>query len=107
MGLLQREVAWELGVHTSTYCNWEVGRTEAENRYLPAIHRFLGFCPFDPAWTLGERLRAAREARGLSRETAARLVGVDAGTIWRAESRRGDLTARSLVTLGRILSGAL
>jgi len=51
LNLLQREVADRLGVTESTITNW-----------------------------VGQRLTAARIARGLSREAAARWMGVDAGT---------------------------
>ncbi len=43
LGLLQREVAAEIGVDASSVYNWENGRTEPQLRHLPAIIRFLGY----------------------------------------------------------------
>ncbi|MCG8588304.1 MAG: helix-turn-helix domain-containing protein [Proteobacteria bacterium] len=105
-GLLQREVSQELGICTSTYCNWEVGRTEPEIRYLPAIYALLGFCPFDPAWSFGERLRAAREAQGLSRKEIGRLAGLDPGTIARAERDVGGLARKPTRAVRTVLRPA-
>ena len=102
-GLLQREVGVQIGVSSETICGWELGRTDPDIRYLPAIHRFLRFCPFDPTWSFGERLRAAREAKGLSRREVAILLRLDPGTIWRAESTDGRVGRRSAEDLRRIL----
>lgn len=41
LGLLQRQVATELGVTLQTYGYWETGRHEPEFRHLPAIIRLL------------------------------------------------------------------
>lgn len=106
-GLLQREVALELGVSTSAYRNWEAGRTDPKLRYLPAVQRFLGFCPFDSAWGFGQRLRAAREARGLSRRRAALLLGIDPGTIRDAEASRRQLAVRSEQAVRELFGEAL
>ncbi len=43
LGLLQREVAAELGVDASSVYNWEVGRHEPRLRHLPSIIRFIGY----------------------------------------------------------------
>ena len=53
LGLLQREVAAEIGVDASSVYNWENGRTEPELRHLPAIIRFLGYDPKVEARHLG------------------------------------------------------
>ncbi|HUQ15979.1 MAG TPA: helix-turn-helix transcriptional regulator [Gemmatimonadales bacterium] len=86
LGLLQREVAEWLGVTESTVTNWELNRTEAELRFLPRIIALLGFDPRPAGVTLGEQLLVCRTARGLSREAAARILGVDPGTLWKWES---------------------
>jgi len=93
-----------MGISPMTVCNWEVGRTEPEIRYLPAIHRFIGFCPVDPGWTFGERLRAAREARGWSVTVAGAFLRIDPGTIRDAESERRRASRRPTETLRRFLS---
>jgi DNA-binding XRE family transcriptional regulator len=58
-GLLQREVAEQIGVDKATLYNWEKGRSEAELRFYPAIIRFLGYDPTvpDPSLSIGELLR--------------------------------------------------
>mgnify|MGYP001764476175 CR=1 FL=1 len=58
--------------------------------YLPAIVKFLGYCPYDPAWSPGETLTMARQYRGITQEALARLVGVDPGTLarWERNERR-------------------
>ena len=48
LGLLQREVAAEIGVSTQTLQYWEVGRHQPAVRNLPAIARFLGYVPAPP-----------------------------------------------------------
>jgi transcriptional regulator with XRE-family HTH domain len=105
LGLRQRDVGAEIGVKAETVGHWELGRSRPPVRLIPAIHRFLGFCPLDPTWTRGDRLRAAREAQGLSRRRVAGLVGVDEGTVWRAESRDGRVTRLALRAVRRILGG--
>ncbi len=79
LGLLQREVAERLGVTESTVTNWELKRTNPALRFLPRIIAQLGFDPRPTGATLAEQLVACRTARGLSREAAARLLGVDPG----------------------------
>lgn len=86
LGLLQREVAEGLGVTESTVTNWELNRTEPELRFIPAIVRCLGYLPFSHDNSIGKQLTLARTVRGPSRETAARLLAVDPGTLGRWES---------------------
>lgn len=90
LGKTQKEVAREIGVSHKTYEYWEQGRTaEPEIRHYPAIVRFLGYdpAPPDPTVSIGERLRAARRARGLSRKKLAKLIGIDESTLWKWEQR--------------------
>ncbi len=86
--LLQRQGAEEIGCSKASLLNWERGRAEPELRFIPAIIRFLGYDPTAPDATLsiGEKLRAARRARGLSQEALARLLGIDPTTVrdWEA-----------------------
>lgn len=86
LGLLQREVADRLGVNETSVTNWELSRTRPELRFLPRIFAFLGYDPRPNGATLAEQLVLCRTARGLSREAAARLLGVDPGTLWRWET---------------------
>ena len=91
LGLRQREVAARLGVTTKTYANWEWGVSQrAALRLLPAVIRFLGYDPRPVPETFPERLRFAREGRGLSVQGLAALLGMVPSTIlaWEKGSRR-------------------
>lgn len=85
LGLLQRDLADRLGVTESTVTNWELNRTEPELRFLPGIFSLLGFDPRPVGATLAEQLVTFRTAQGLSQEGAARILGVDPGTLSRWE----------------------
>jgi len=103
LGLRQRDVAAELGVTAQTVQTWESGKHRPPVRLVPGIQAFLGFCPFDPAWTRGRRLRAARESQGLSKRRAAVLVGIDEATVARAERDVPEMANRSLSAVARLL----
>jgi transcriptional regulator with XRE-family HTH domain len=103
LGLRQRDVAAELGVTAQTVQTWESGKHRPPVHLVPHIQAFLGFCPFDPAWAFGQRLRTAREAQGLSRRRAAALVGVDEATIARAERDVPGMARRSLAAAARLV----
>jgi transcriptional regulator with XRE-family HTH domain len=83
--LRQQDLAVAQGVSEASIYSWENGRAEPEVRFLPRIIDVLGYCPYTPGRPLGERLRVAREARGLSRRRLATLVRVDESTLWRWE----------------------
>jgi len=103
LGLRQCDVAADLGVTAQTVRHWESGKHPPPVRLIPRIQDFLGFCPFDPGWTFGQRLRAAREAQGLSRRRAAALVGVDEATVARAERDVPGMARRSLAAAMRLV----
>ena len=75
-----------LGVSPATITNWELNRTRPVLRSIPGLIRLLGPLPIPSGETIPARLRACRTSRGLSQETAARLLGVDPGTLRRWES---------------------
>jgi len=89
-GVLQREVAVQLEVSPETVTNWELGQTEPEIRYWPAILRFLGDDPLPEPMTLPEHLKAVRRCLGLSQRHLAGLLGVDPSTVreWETGTRR-------------------
>ena len=68
--------------------NWEKGRTEPAVQFVPAVVGSLGRDPFPRGKTLGQRLRAARRARGLSHTALARDFGVDPSTVLNWERGR-------------------
>lgn len=45
LGLLRKEIAVRIGVDTATVTNWELGHTDPEERFIPALIRFLGHNP--------------------------------------------------------------
>lgn len=99
LGLLQREVALLL---RSTECSvylWETNRTSPTLPFLPKIIEFLGYCPFDPGWTPGERLTWIRRYLGLSQEAMARRLRVDPGTLARWESGVREPKSRFMTQL--------
>jgi transcriptional regulator with XRE-family HTH domain len=88
--MLQRDVAKQIGVNKDTIHNWETNRTAPEVCLIPHIIDFLGYAPYDPTWSFGERLRAVRSALGLSQEQFAKRAGLDETTIakWEREEHR-------------------
>ena len=77
LGLCQKEVAARIGVDTATVTNWELGHTEPEERFIPALIRCLGHNPLPAARSPGEQVRRARLTRGLTVAGPAKLAGVD------------------------------
>jgi hypothetical protein len=72
--------------------NWGRHRTAPMVHWLSRIIDFLGYVAYDPSWTAGERLRAGREATGLSRRRMAKVLGFEEGMVkWeRGKGRSGD-----------------
>ncbi len=89
MGLMQKEVANQLGVVPWTILNWEKGHTAPPIASIPAIVRFLGYDPFPQPKTLSQHLLAKRQTMGWSIKEAATTLGVDSGT-W-SKWERGQL----------------
>jgi transcriptional regulator with XRE-family HTH domain len=80
-GMQQRDAAREIGCDPGTLLNWEKGRVAPDIRFWPAILAFLGYDPRPEPAGFGGRIRAAREAEGLSEEALARRLGLDPGTV--------------------------
>ncbi len=91
--LIQREAGKRIGVDTCTIFNWEWNRCSPRIHHLPQIIEFLGYCPYDPAWSPGRVLTVARKYRGLRQKDLARRLGVDPGTLgrWERGERRPGL----------------
>jgi transcriptional regulator with XRE-family HTH domain len=89
-GLLQREVADEIGVDEATVFNWEGNRTEPAVRLIPRIIQFLGYCPYTPYLPTSDWLKLVRQSLGYSQRKMADALGVDAGTLrrWEAGKRQ-------------------
>jgi transcriptional regulator with XRE-family HTH domain len=83
LGLLQREVAEQMGIDTWTYLNWEKDKTApVAARFRPVVE-FLGYDPTPPARTLAERLQAKRRELGVTFSQVAQYLGWDEGSLTR------------------------
>jgi DNA-binding XRE family transcriptional regulator len=82
---------------------WETNRTSPTLPFLPRIIEFLGYSPYDPAWSPGERLTWIRRYLGLSQETMARRLRVDPGTLGRWEKGEREPTGRFFIMLVEFL----
>jgi transcriptional regulator with XRE-family HTH domain len=80
-GLLQEQVADELGVSVSTILNWERNRTKVATRSRPKVVAFLGYDPSPEPETLSARIRRVREQEGLSQEELARKLGLNPSSV--------------------------
>ncbi len=89
-GLRQKDVADEIGVGPFTILNWERGKSAPKVRFIPWITLFLGYCLWQPPRHLGDVLRQAREATGLSQEQFGALAGADPASVsrWETQGRR-------------------
>ncbi len=81
-GLVQDQVARELGVSGGTVQNWETNHTRVATRSMPQVVAFLGYDPCESESDhLGERIRALRERQGLSQVALAAKLGLNASTV--------------------------
>jgi len=80
-GLLQDQVARDLGVSVQTLLNWERNHTRVQTRFMPKVVAFLGYDPRQESGQLGNRIRALRERQGLSQVALAAKLGVNASTV--------------------------
>ena len=107
LGLLQKDVARQLGANADTVKNWEVGHTDPALWFVPRIIRFLGYVSFDTtrdSSPLADRLKAYRRLHGVSQKQLATRFGVDPSTILQWEhgkSRPNDTHAERLAALLR------
>jgi DNA-binding XRE family transcriptional regulator len=79
--LLQKQVANQIGVDEATITNWERNASHPAVRYIPVIHRFLGYDPPPAVDSLPGHLVAARRVLGLSQRKMAAKLGVDPATL--------------------------
>ncbi len=89
LGLLQKEVASQIGVDEITICNWERQRTAPTLSHIPKVLGFLGYMPLTAhPEGLGQKLVTFRRVRGLSQKVLARRLKIDPTTLARWE--RGE-----------------
>ncbi len=81
-GFSQEKAADEAGVDESSWQAWESGRRKPTPLSEARLRRFLGI-PAEPdsGDSFGERLRAARLAKGLSQRDLGLLLGVHTNTV--------------------------
>lgn len=98
-GLLQKQIAEEIGVDTTTINNWETGRTSPALRCLPAICNFLGYDPFPQATALPNQLLRFRQLHGFSQKKLAQMLGVDPTTIgdWERGTHKPNARSRGKI----------
>jgi transcriptional regulator with XRE-family HTH domain len=80
-GLLQKQVAAQIGVDLATVRNWERGTSVPTLRVLPRVIDFLGHDPRVSGTTFAEQLRRTRTAQGLSLVEFTQAVDVDPSTL--------------------------
>jgi transcriptional regulator with XRE-family HTH domain len=85
LGLLQRDVAAQIGVSQDTIYNWERNANSPQVHELPAVIRFLGYNPLPLARTAPDRLVRARHELGLTQKAMAGRLGIDPTTLARRE----------------------
>jgi transcriptional regulator with XRE-family HTH domain len=105
LGLLQREVADQIGVTNCTIQYWETNRVAPALRFRPRISSFLGYELFDGRVpeSVAERLRAHRDRLGLSRKKLAALLGIDPSNIAGWETGKHRPTKKSLELIDEFL----
>jgi DNA-binding XRE family transcriptional regulator len=69
-------------VDETSVFNWESNRVEPAVRFIPAIIRFLGYCPYESTPPITEWLKFPRQGLGFSQERMAKTIGIDEST-WR------------------------
>ena len=88
LGFFQYQVAEQIGVDECSIYNWESNATSPALRWMPAVFQFLGYNPLPKGDSVADQLVAWRTECGISRLAAAKLIGVDEGTLARWE--RGE-----------------
>jgi len=98
LGLLQRELAEQIGVTKCTIQYWETNRVSPAIRFRPRITQFLGYeewCGSFPE-SLAERLRIHRMRLGLSRRRLAVLLKIDESSLANWETGKRHPTGKCL-----------
>ena len=95
LGLLQREVAAEIGVHVQTLALWEQRRSSPTIRQWPGIIRFLGYNPVGEPETFAELLHAARRRLGYSHRRLGETLRLDPSAIYKWEHGKVPRNVRS------------
>jgi transcriptional regulator with XRE-family HTH domain len=104
LGLLQKEVAEQLGVGKTTVFNWERNRTTPALWLIPKVIHFLGYTPYPPGGSLAERIRQYRKTNGVSRKKLAAVIGVAPSTVAGWEEGKSEAQGELLNRLSGVLA---
>src|SRR5262245_11768356 len=98
-GLTQAQTGAIIGVSECCVTKWEMGNTEPEIGYVPAIIEFIGYFPYIPTADPIARLRAVRWAMGLTQDKLAKLMGIDESSLrsWERGERRPTRKSRKII----------
>jgi DNA-binding XRE family transcriptional regulator len=92
-------------VNPWTLLSWEHDRKTPNDRYYPALIKFLGYEPWSVPATTGERLRAERLRRGLSKHQVAAVMQVSGDSISDWENGREPRHNLSKAKIEAFLTG--
>jgi transcriptional regulator with XRE-family HTH domain len=84
--LLQKQVAAQVGVDTTTIWNWQSNATSPQVHDMPRIIEFLGYNPLPVPELFGEQILSVRKALGLIQRAMSKQLGVDSTTLARWEN---------------------
>ena len=102
--LYQKDLSQFFGVNEGTINHWETNKHYPPVRFHPQIMDFLGYCPYTPAQSMAEKLKAIRVTLlGLTRKEMAKRIGVDEKTLMGWERDERQPAKRYLRTLEAIL----
>lgn len=87
-----------MGVCRESIEEWERGK-DPSDRMWPRVISFLGYDPTPDAVSMGDRLRARRRAKGLSRKAVAKRIRCDERQITKWESNEAAPSDRDLKRL--------
>jgi len=100
LGLLQKQVAEQIGVSDWAVYLWESNTRTPSVCYMPKIIQFLGYSPYAPAGTtLPEKLKMCRTRLDLSQEQFSKALGVDVSTLAKWERVESHPTIKSLMLI--------
>lgn len=85
--IMQKEVAFQIGVSEDCITNWENERSFPQIQFYPKIVHFLRYLPFEiGSETLGGKIKTYRNLNGLSHKQMGKILSVNASTIGAWES---------------------
>lgn len=105
LGLLQEQVARQIGVDATTIHNWERHRNSPHLPAIPKIIEFLGYAPCHTAKTLPEKVKSCRRLLGLTQKQMAKMIGIDPGTLAKFERGMGTPMETTLERIKGFLFG--